>query len=172
MRHTDITNRLAVMVDIEPFEEEGIFTESSLCTLFEIFETSRKTQNKKIIKELESLLSSVLKQEDNMKIRTWESPNGNNYIIVSKNLCLFINVYGINILFDSWLFDEGELEILNFHWIECDNMVVFDVYYIVHDIRQKCICHFANDDFFVYFTNETKFSNIASIDDSSFNEEW
>lgn len=139
----------------------GYFSENSIFALTEIFETAKGTRDKQIIKELELELLSVLQQEKSQRITSksefglnaWEiSPKGNNHVIVSYDLCAFVNIYGISLILESVLFCEGEIEILNYHWIEDDNIVVFDVHYIVSNAWQKCICHFENTDFFVYFT--------------------
>ena len=70
--------------------------------------------------------------------------------------CFWLSVHGVKLLFESLLFLEGELALENFRWTERDNLVVFDLYYIVHNERDKCICHFARDDFFAYIAPERK----------------
>lgn len=89
------------------------------------------------------------------------SPDGNHHIVATDNMCMLVNLWGVEVLFNSWLFAEGELALRNFQWIERDNLVVFEKYYIVHDEYQKCICHFARDSFFVYETPITKDDNRA-----------
>ena len=117
------------------------FSKSSICALAKIFETSKGIRDEQIIKELESDLLSVLQHEMSSRgFNTWEvSPKGHNHIIVSNDLCAIVNIYGINCIFENVLFFEGELRILNFHWIEDDNIVVFYLHYIVHDKWQTCI---------------------------------
>lgn len=98
-------------------------------------------------------LLRILQQEMSVGLISRDtSPSGNHHIIVTDNLCLFINVFGVTVLFENWLFFEGELRVTNFHWIENDNLVVFDIHYIVHDEWQKCVCHFSHNDFFAYCT--------------------
>lgn len=83
----------------------------------------------------------------------WEiSPSGNNHIVVVDDLCLLFNIGGVRVLFKNVLFLDGELKVINFQWLEEDNLVVFDIHYIVHDEWQKCICHFAHNGFFAYLT--------------------
>ena len=163
------------MGQLENFREH--FSESSIFALAEVFETAKGTDNKEKIKELELQVRSVLQQELTCGLTTWEiSSKGNNHVIVSSDLCAFVNIYGIRFLFENPLLFDGELRILNFHWIEDDNIVVFDMHYIVHDEWQKCICHFENTDFFVYFTpivkDERRLHNNNIIDDSLFGEQW
>ena len=90
-----------------------------------------------------------------------------NHIVVKANLCLLINIWGANVLFENWLFYEGELSIKYFQWIEEDNLVVFDIHYLVHNEWQKCICHFANSNFFTYFTAINKDTPIELPNDTS-----
>lgn len=135
----------------------GNISESSFYALYEIFERAKNAQDKKTIKELESELFRVLQNEKSLGLHTWSaSPNGNNHIIVANNLCLFINIYGINYIFDNWLFYDGELRILNFNWNESDSTVTFDIHYIVHNIWEKCICRFMNKDFSAKITPYSK----------------
>ena len=80
------------------------------------------------------------------------SPDGKNHIAVSEDSCFFVNIHGFMIfLSDCWLFFDGELDIRDIQWIEKDNLVLFDFFYIVHDERQKAVCHYSNDkDSFVF----------------------
>lgn len=130
------------------------------CTIYRlerIFETANNTREESVRKKLQEELRSVFQQENPVDVFDWEiSPSGNNHVIITGPLCLFVSIWGIKVLFKNYLFPEGELWIENFHWIESDNLVIFDLYYIVHNEVQSCICHFAPDDFFVYFTAAKK----------------
>ena len=132
------------------------FQDNSIRCLAEIFDKARKIESESQIEELQQKLRWVL-QEDKSNglsgIIEWRtSPSGSNHVVATESLCLFINIYGVKVLFENPLFFEGELATTNYHWIEEDNLVVFDVLYIVHDKWEKCICHFAPDDFFAYLT--------------------
>jgi len=135
----------------------GYFQESSIQLLVEIFDKANKSEPEDTSKELQLKLSSILQKEASSVFsplfRRATSPDGNHHIVVIENLCLLINIWGINVLFENWLFFDGELDVMNFHWNEKDNLVVFDVHFIIHNDVQKCICHFARDDFFVYFSD-------------------
>ena len=136
---------------------KGHFQDSSICCLAEIFHEANKQGSENVLHKLRLDLLSVLQQEMSIGLTKWEtSPSGNHHIIVTDSLCLFINIFGATVLFENWLFFDGELWITNFHWIEEDNLVIFDVHYIVHNEWEKCICHFALDDFFTYFTPVNK----------------
>lgn len=147
---------------------QGYFQESSILDLAEIFDTANTTKCKDTIEKLKLDLLSVLQQEMSIGLYKWEvSPSGNNHIVVKANLCLLINIWGANVLFENWLFYEGELSIKYFQWIEEDNLVVFDIHYLVHNEWQKCICHFANSNFFTYFTAINKDTPIELPNDTS-----
>ena len=158
---------------------EGHFQESSILNLTEIFNKANTTKCENTIKELKLELLGVLQQEMSIGLNKWEiSPSGNNYIVVTKSLCLLFNVWGVNVLFENGLFFEGELSVKNFQWFEEDNLIVFDVYYIVHNEWQKCICHFTSSGFFTYFTPVSKGTRIepffkdTSIENDIFDIEW
>ena len=140
------------------------FSTRSIDALKDIFDTSSEIDKNdiKITTELNELMRRIIKAEmtDLSNKGTYPlilktSPCGDTHILVICNLCFIINIFGVNFLFENDLFNEGELQILNFHWNEKDNLVVFDIHYMVHGIWQKCICHFNNTDFFVYFTAES-----------------
>lgn len=135
----------------------GNLNDSTICRLERIFATANNTREESVRKKLQEELRSVFQQENPGDIFDWEiSPSGNNHVIIAGSLCLFVNIWGIRVLFKNYLFLEGELWIKNFHWIERDNLVIFDLHYIVHDEVESCICHFAPDDFLVYFTAARK----------------
>ena len=111
-------------------------------------------------------------------ITEWEiSPSGNNHIVITNSLCLLFNIWGVKILFENWLFFDGELKVKNVQWFEEDHLIVFDVHYIVHDEWQKCICHFAHSGFFTYLSPVSKIPQVEpNLKDTSienlFDNEW
>lgn len=146
---------------------EGRFQESSIFYLADIFHEANKLVTEDTLHDLRLDLLSVLQQEMSNVYNRWEvSPSGNNYIVVTCNLCLLINVFGATVLIDNWLFFEGELVVKNFHWIEEDNLVTFDVHYLVCDEWEKCVCHFAHDDFFTYIVPIDKAKKLAQHNES------
>lgn len=128
--------------------------------LDDIFLTAHNTKDEKILHDLQSKLREILKR---LPLHSKSSPDGNHHIVFIKDMCILINVYGIYYLFSNFLFYEGELEISNYHWIEKDSLVVLDLHYIVHDLEQKCICHFDRNDHFVYFTESKKIERTPCI---------
>ncbi len=106
-------------------------------------------------------LLAILQFEEYRKPRLYfemkHSPDGMNHIVVCDDLCFFVNIYGLALLKEDFIFMDGELGIENIQWIERDNLVLFDLYYIVHGDRQKVICHYSNDEnSFVYLTALTE----------------
>jgi len=146
--------RNGVMYNLDVLK--GHFQESTLNKLAEIFDKANHMESANTsLRELNSDLLRVLQQEkcSDSYLCYWEiSPSANQHIIATQSLCLLINVYGFHVLFENWLFYEGELSLEDFHWIEDDHLVVFNVHYIVHGELEKCICHFNQTDFFVYFS--------------------
>ena len=137
----------------------GYFCDSSIHDLQLIFdEANNNILNEDRIAYLNEHLLSILQQEMSRGLMLWKvSTTGQNHIIISSNICVLLNIHGGFVLFSSWLFFEGELAIKNLHWIEKDNLVVFDFYYIVHDEYQKCVCHFSNDnDRFIFLSSIEK----------------
>ncbi len=133
----------------------GYFCDSSIHNLQQIFdEANNKILNKEEIAYLNKQLLSILQQEMSRGLTLWEvSAAGHNHIFISSDICVLLNIYGGCVLLSNWLFFDGELTVLNFHWIEKDNLVVFDVYNIVHRKLQKCVCHYSNDnDQFIIFS--------------------
>lgn len=132
------------------------FSENTYIALEKLFGKAQNAASEKEIEELQNELNSILCQEKTLKQEI--SPSGKNHIVVTEagGFCLLINIYGIHVIFDSVLFCEGELCAENFHWIEKDNLVLFDVCYIVHDECKKCICHYDDEDFFVHFSKIEK----------------
>ena len=128
--------------------------------LTDIFLTAHNTKDEKILHDLQSKLCEILKR---LRLHFKSSPDGNQHIIIIDKLCVLINIYGIYYLFYSFLFSEGELSISNVHWIEKDNLVVLDLHYMVHDLEQKCICHFDRDDYFAYLTECKKIERTPCI---------
>ena len=130
---------------------ENRFQKSSILRLAEIFEAA--SSNPDDADKLNADLRSVLQGETGLGILKWEaSPGGNNHIILTDSQCFLINPCGIHLLFKNWLIYDGEMWVRNFQWFEDDNLVVFDVDYIVHRKSQKCICHYSKDGFFCYFS--------------------
>ena len=125
--------------------------------LIEIFQTAQNTKDEKILHELQSRLREALKR---LRPRYKSSPSGNHHLMLINGNYILVNIYGIYYLFTNMLFYDGELEISNYHWIEKDNLVILDIHYIVHDLVQKCICHFDRNDYFVYLTESKKTIDI------------
>ena len=85
------------------------------------------------------------------------------------------------LLFENRLLFDGELSIQNLEWFEEDNLVVFDLFYVVREERQKCICHYSHSGFFTYFTPISQDCNTidtikevlnATSDDISEDDWW
>lgn len=119
-----------------------------------IFDTANNIESENVLENLQFDLMNVLQREKSNGLYMWEiSPSGKNHIAVVEDMCLLFNVFGVKVLFTDGLYFDGELRNTNFHWIEKDNLVLFDVHYIVRDTWEKCICHYAYNDFGVYFSN-------------------
>ncbi len=147
------------------------FCDQSLRALQSIFERTHIINNAKNLNlKLLSVLQTEESKGDKLMIRN-TSPSGKNHIVIVNDLCFLINIHGFIIFMSNGLFYEGELDITNIHWIEADNLVLFDAYYIVHGDREKGICHYSNDEnSFVFFYEEKKESrNTISAITESFN---
>ena len=143
---------------------QGYFQESSMAKLEEIFSAASKRPTEAALKVLKMELLAVLEQEKNLGVMDRaSSPSGNNHVIVVDSQCIIINLQGIHLIRDDLLFCEGELAMLNFQWIEEDNLVLFDLYWIVHDDTERIVCHYAEPDFFVYRILPQKVCNIPPI---------
>ena len=157
---------------IEPSDVlEGIFCDSSISILRDIFEQANDKKNNDNLLPLKEELLGVLQTEMSRGMQAWDiSPSGENHLICSGHLCFLINVYGIIVIFSSWLIWEGELTIAHSHWIENDHIVIFDKVYIVHQEKEEVICHYSNDtEAFVHFgvkekIEETDSSNVPNDD--------
>ncbi len=125
-----------------------VFSNHSNELLHRIFLRANDKHRKETLLSIKNNLLYILHDEESMSLDPflWKSsPSGDNHIIFAKDLCFFINIYGIIALFQNWLFFEGEMSIEHIHWIEHDNLVVFEKYFIVHNERQEVICHYSND---------------------------
>lgn len=150
---------------------KGYFCESSVNDLQQIFdEANNKSLDKEQIEYLNKRLLSIMQQEKSRGLALWEiSPTGQNHIFISSKLCVLINIYGCYILLENWLFFDGELSVSNIRWLENDNLVIFDLNYIVHSEIQKCVCHFSNDnDSFIIFSPIVK-QDLDSIGNTEYN---
>ena len=137
------------------FQRSSIYT---LQSIFDRFHAPFVSEAEKI--QLQYAFLSVIREEHkNGQKAISVSPNGMNFLF-----CLFenyqyvlLNMDGISVLFENALIFEGELDVWNVQWIEKDNLVTFDLFYIVHSKIQKCICHFSNDSSaFIFFSEFCK----------------
>lgn len=143
---------------------KGYFQESSMAKLKEIFDAASKRPTEAMLKVLKFELLAVLEQEKNLGVmERVSSPSGNNHIVVVNSLCIIINLQGLHVVREDLLFCEGELAMRNFQWIEEDNLVLFDLYWIVHDNTERLVCHYVEPDFFVYRILPQKICNIPPI---------
>ena len=134
------------------------FCEQSLISLQSVFDQSDIGTHETVTLD-DKLLSILLLEEtrDIPRLMLRESsPDGKNHIIICNDLCFMINIHGFIILMYNWLFYEGEMDIINIQWIDKDNLVLFDVYNIVHDEMQKGVCHYTNDESFVFLSEIRK----------------
>ena len=134
------------------------FCEQSLLSLQSVFDKSSISTYETVTLN-ERLLSILLLEESrniSRLIRRKTSPDGKNHIVICNDLCFLVNIHGFLILMSNWLFYDGELDIINIQWIDKDNLVLFDAYYIVHDKMQKGVCHYSNEDSFVFFSEIRK----------------
>ena len=117
--------------------------------------------------KLQSEFLSIVELEKSLtKACCFVSPNGMNFIfcIFEQGKYVLLNPYGVTLLFQDWRIFDGELSVPNVQWVEQDNIVILDVYYIVRNHLQKCICHFSNDgNHFVYFTELQQTTPMASV---------
>lgn len=139
---------------------ERCFCEDSICDLQLIFDEANHDPDQDKIANLNKRLESVLQQEDSCQFFFCNtSPTGQNHIIISYETVILLNIYGGYVLLTDGLFLDGELDLINIQWIENDNLVVFDLFYIVYNELRKCVCHFSNDDDrFVIFSPMEKMS--------------
>ena len=105
-------------------------------------------------KRLHQKLSALLETLKNRSLLFFSSsPSGENHVFSYRNIYALVNIYGIKVLYQSWLIDEGELGTYNIRWMEKDHLLVVDFYFIVHEEITTCVCHYTNDnDGFIYFT--------------------
>lgn len=129
------------------------FEQRFISGLSDILNAAGKTKSKIKRKKLQSDLLGLIKGVRFSYLGI--SPGGTNAIAVKDHLCLLFNIEGVHVLLENDLFDEGELFVRNIRWSEEDRLAVFDLFYIVHNKIQTCICHFSRDGFFVYFTQIT-----------------
>ena len=147
------------------------FQESAIRKMAEIFQAANATSDHAVEEQLRAELLSVLQSEkDNGLILRGQSPSQSDHIVISKNLCMFVNIYGAHVLIDNWLFWDGEMWILNFQWLEEVHLVAFDVHFIVDNKWEKCICHYGRTDFFTCLSQTTstpsQISAFSTDDDS------
>lgn len=122
------------------------FRESSLITLQDIFEKGAHPEASVSEDELKSELLAVLQLEMSCHgFKIWEINDG-NHLLLDSDHCMLINLRGVRILYSSALFFEGELMLRNIRWMPNDRLVQFDLYNIVHEEVQKCVCHYSGDD--------------------------
>lgn len=128
----------------------GCLEEDAVSRLGEIFETANQTRDEDKLRALQSELKWILRT--GKKIKWMSAPSGTVHIGVVDEYCLLVDVYGVKVLFTDYRFLDGEQDVLNFHWMEEDHLVVFDALYIVRNLVDKCICHYTQEDFFVYLS--------------------
>lgn len=144
----------------------GTFQKESIRRLQYIFETlaDPAISAANTIRLKETFLSIVEQEQHQGNTPVANSPDGMNFIycLIESGQCILLNPKGVTPIFHDDLFCEGELFVKNVKWFEEDHLVTFDVWYIVRDLRQTCICHFTNDsNAFVYFT-EIKQNDLPS----------
>lgn len=74
----------------------------------------------------------------------WECHGANHLIVTSYN-CILINIYGVRVLLDSWLFFEGEILLRNIRWMDDDHLLLLEFFYPVHEEFERCVCHYSNN---------------------------
>ena len=130
----------------------GGFSEDAVEALKDIICAAAHTANSQDLGQLQRKLSELLRGEMTDDRRFWQtkwvvSSNEENHILMLDHMCFLVNIYGVQFLFQDYRFCEGELDIVNFEWIEEDHLVLFDSYYIVRGRREKVICHYAEPRF-------------------------
>lgn len=126
---------------------------SFLMKLSRIFDEVEEKSNKDCRQDelLQKNLQELYQLESEYGLQNCEvSPSGKYHIWIIDTLCLLVSVNGFLILHDDWLFFDGELIVDNFQWIEEDNLVIFDLNYIIQKKTKKCICHFSENAAFVF----------------------
>lgn len=144
-------NRGEQMFDAEILR--GYFQESSMVRLHKMMEAAKNAESEAAISALNGELVRVLEQEASQGMCNWfTSPSGNQHIVIKDCLCIWMNIHGGRVLFKDYLIEEGEMAVRCDKWFEEDHLVLLDIFYIVHDEWRKCICHYAQEGFFAYFT--------------------
>ena len=131
-------------------ELEDYFLPESIRNLQSIAEQLNEGHNNAadIIRLKESFLSIVEFEKRRNNMPKSVSPSGLNFVflVFERYEYILLNPYGAVRLCGDALIYEGEAEALNFVWMEEDNLLLFDFYYIVHSEIRKHICHFTRDD--------------------------
>lgn len=135
----------------------GVFQSESIRKLQYVFTTLADPgiNAANTIRLKQTFLSIVEQEQLHNNTPIANSPDGMNFIycLWESAQYILLNPYGIIPIFHDVRIYDGELGVRNVKWFEEDHLVTFEVYYIVRNLRQTCICHFPKDgNAFTYFT--------------------
>ncbi len=140
---------------------EGRFSEETIRSLDAMFAEAQgritPSEKQELSRKLLSLLREEIMHGNSMTQLYKSAPSGAYHLVSVDERCFLLSIYGILPLFTESLFLEGEAGLGRVRWMEADNLVVFELFYIVHSEYQTCVCHYSNDEgAFFYRTNFEK----------------